>query len=171
MKPENMPKADFVVSILLMAFGAWIVIHSLQMPRFEELNANPFSAPGIVPGLLGAIIFILSLAVFVRSLRQKGYRLGINRDSLSALSGDKSILRMLLTTAICLIYGLVMIGRMNYYLATFVFVLVFLLLFQLGLSDGTVRRATILTGSLVQAALTAAIVGAVFRYLFLVDLP
>ena len=171
MKPENMPKADFVVSILLMAFGIWIVIHSLQMPRFKELSANPFSVPGIVPGVLGTIIFILSLAVFVRSLRHKGYRLGINRETLKGLFRDTSVQRMLLTTVICVIYGLAMIGHMNYYLATFVFVLSFLLLFQYGLSDGTVKRGKILIGSLLQAVLTAAIVGAVFRYLFLVDLP
>lgn len=171
MKPENMPKADFVVSILLMAFGIWIVIHSLQMPRFTELKANPFSAPGIVPAVLGTIIFVLSLAVFVRSLRHKGYRLGINRETLKVLLRDTSIQRMLLTTVICVIYGLAMIGQMNYYLATFVFVLGFLVLFQYGLSEGTADRRKILIGSLLQAALTAAVVGAVFRYLFLVDLP
>jgi len=50
-------------------------------------------------------------------------------------------------------------------------VLGFLLLFQYGLSDGSIKRVKILTASLMQAALTAAVVGAVFRYLFLVDLP
>jgi len=171
MKPENMPKADFVVSILLMAFGLWIVLHSWHMPRFEELGANPFSAPGIVPGLLGTIIFILSLAVFTRSLRQKGYRMGINRETLKRFFYDVSSQRMLLTTVICAIYGLAMIGNMNYYLATFTFVICFLLLFQYGLSEKTAAPGKLLIASGVQAILTAVIVGAVFRYLFLVELP
>ncbi len=172
MKPENMPKADFVVSILLMIFGVWIVIHSLQMPRFQELEANPFSVPGIVPGVLGTIIFILSLTVFIRSLKQGGYRLGINRHTLQDFLRDTSTQRMLLTTAICIVYGLVMIGHMNYYLATFVFVWCFLLLFQYRFSENViVNKQKLLITSLVQAALTAAVVGAVFRYLFLVDLP
>ena len=171
MKPENMPKADFVVSILLMLFSVWIVAHSIKMPRFEDLGANPFSVPGIVPGLLGTIIFILSLAVFIRSLRQKGYRLGLNRETMRGFFGDRSIQRMLLTTAICIIYGMLMVGHMNYYLATFIFVLGFLLIFQYRSAGGTAALRKLLMTSLLQSVLTAAIVGAVFRYLFLVDLP
>ena len=53
MQDRNMPKADFLASILLMAFGAWIIVQSYRMPRFEEFDANPFSVPGIVPGILG----------------------------------------------------------------------------------------------------------------------
>lgn len=171
MKPENMPRADFVVSILLMCFGIWVIVHSLQMPRFQDLGANPFSVPGIVPGILGTIIFLLSLTVFIRSVRRKGHRLGINRQTLDGVFRDPSMQRMLLTTIICAIYGLVMIGNMNYYLATFVFVMFFLLLFQYHPSERLVAHRKLLLSSLVQAILTAGIVGAVFRYLFLVDLP
>ena len=171
MKPENMPKADFVVSILLMLFGIWIVIHSLQMPRFQNLGANPFSVPGIVPGVLGTIIFVLSLAVFIRSLRRKGYQLGLSRDKVKRYIEDPSTQRMLLTTLICVIYGLAMIGHMNYYLATFLFVLFFLLLFQFRSVENAVTRRKMMITAVVQAVLTAAVVGSVFRYLFLVDLP
>ncbi len=168
MKPENMPKADFVVSILLMLFSIGIIAHSLQMPRFEEVGANPFSVPGIVPGVLGTVVFFLSLAVFIRALRQKGYRLGIGREALINLGADPSTRRMLLTTLLCVIYGLAMVGHMNYYLATFVFVLSFLLVFQFRAASSHRR---LLVTALVQAVLTAAVVGVVFRYLFLVDLP
>ena len=130
MKPENMPMADFVASIVLMAFGIWILVHSLQMPRFENLEANPFSVPGIVPGLLGIIIFLLSLAVFLRSLKQKGHRLAIDTAVIGNFIQDASMQRMLITILICGVYGLGLIGRTNYYAATFLFVLAFLLLFQ-----------------------------------------
>ena len=171
MKQENMPKADFVVSILLMCFGLWIVIHSLQMPRFEEVDANPLSVPGIVPGILGIIIFILSLAVFIRSLTRRGYRLGLNRHTMKNFFQDASLQRMLLTIFICIVYGIFMVGRMNYYLTTFIFVLVFLILFQFLDAEGTTAWKKLLTLSILQAALVSGIVGAVFRYLFLVDLP
>jgi hypothetical protein len=171
MKPEHMPKADFVASILLMAFGLWIVLHSLQMPRFENLGANPFSVPGIVPGILGIIIFLLSLVIFVRSLRNGGYRLGIGRRTATDFFQNADMQRMLLTTVICTIYGLLMIGNLNYYLATFGFVLAFLLLFQYRPSEGIAAQLKLLFASVLQAGLTAAVVGAVFRYLFLVDLP
>ena len=171
MKQENMPKADFAVSILLMCFGVWVVIHSFQMPRFKELSADPMSVPGIVPGILGTVIFILSLVVFVRSLVRKGYRLGLNRQTLNNFLLDTSLQRMLLTIFICIIYGIFMVGRLNYYLATFIFVLIFLILFQFRHSEDTTVRGKLLTLAVLQALLTAGIVGAVFRYLFLVDLP
>lgn len=171
MKQENMPKADFVVSLLLMGFGVWIVIHSIQMPRFEQFGANPFSVPGIVPGILGIIIFILSLIVFIRSLTRKGYRLGLNRAALTAFFRNTDMQRMLLTILICIVYGIVLVGRINYYLATFVFVLVFLILFQYRPSKGFLSQRRKLVLSFIQALLTAGVVGAVFRYLFLVDLP
>ena len=171
MKQENMPKADFVVSILLMCFGLWVIIHSLQMPRFKEVDANPLSVPGIVPGLLGIVIFILSLVVFRRSLTRKGYRLGLNRHTLKTFFQDTSLQRMLLTILICIVYGIYMIGSMNYYLATFIFVLVFLILFQFLDSEGATAWIKLLMLSVLQAALVSGIVGAVFRYLFLVDLP
>ena len=171
MKQENMPKADFVVSILLMCFGVWIVIHSLQMPRFDEVGANPFSVPGIVPGILGIVIFILSLVVFIRSLIRKGYRLGLNRQTLKNFLQDASLQRMLLTIFICVVYGISMIGSLNYYLATFIFVLVFLILFQFLDAENVTAGGNLLILSILQAVLVAGIVGAVFRYLFLVDLP
>jgi len=171
MKQENMPKADFVVSILLMCFGVWIVIHSLQMPRFKELAADPMSVPGIVPGILGTVIIILSLIVFIRSLARKGYRLGLNRQTLNNFLLDTSLQRMLLTIFICIVYGILLVGRLNYYVATFIFVLIFLILFQFRRSEDSTARAKLLTLGVLQALLTAGIVGAVFRYLFLVDLP
>ena len=171
MKPENMPRADFVTSILLMTFGIWIVVHSLQMPRFENLDANPFSVPGIVPGLLGVVIFFLSLVVFLRSLKQNGYRLGINATVVGNFLQDASMQRMVITILICSVYGLGMIGRINYYAATFMFVLAFLLLFQFRQAQHKQVMGKLIVMSVLQALLTAGAVGAVFRYLFLVELP
>jgi hypothetical protein len=171
MKPENMPRADFVTSIALMVFGIWVVVHSIQMPRFENLEANPFSVPGIVPGLLGVVIFVLSLVVFLRSLKHKGYRLGINATVIRNFITDASMQRMVVTILVCSVYGLGMIGRINYYAATFLFVLAFLLLFQYRQAQIDRAMGKLLAISVLQAVLTAGAVGAVFRYLFLVELP
>jgi len=171
MKQENMPRADFVVSILLMGFGVWVVLHSLHMPRFKELSADPLSVPGIVPGILGTVIFILSLVVFIRSLTRKGYHLGLNRQTLKNFFQDTSSQRMLLTIFICIVYGIFMVGSMNYYTATFIFVLVFIILFQFRGGQSIATRGKMVMFAILQAVLAAGIVGAVFRYLFLVDLP
>ena len=166
-----MPKADFVVYILLMCFGVWVVINSFQMPRFKELGADPISVPGIVPGILGTVIFILSLVVFIRSLTRRGYQLGLNRQTLRNFFQDASSQRMLVTIFICIVYGIFMVGSLNYYPATFIFVLVFIIIFQLRGTQDVSARGKMLLFAVLQALLAAGIVGAVFRYLFLVDLP
>jgi len=52
MEDRNMPKADFLASITLIAFGVWVTVHAFNMPRFKKFGADPFSVPGIVPGIL-----------------------------------------------------------------------------------------------------------------------
>jgi len=171
MKDRNMPKADFVASIILMAFGIWIVVHSINMPRFEEFGANPFSVPGIVPGILGTIITMLSLLVFIRAVRQKGYRVDINGCTLKSTMQDASFKRMIITCSVCVFYGLGMVGTVSYYLATFIYVFAFLIIFQYRFSETYNNQRKLIGWSFVQAMLIAGTVGAVFRYLFLVDLP
>ena len=171
MEDRNMPKADFVASIILMAFGIWIVVHSIHMPRFKEFGANPFSVPGIVPGLLGTIITALSLLVFIRAVRRKGYKLYVSGHVLKSTMQDASFKRMVITCSVCVLYGLGMVGTISYYLATFIYVFAFLIIFQYRFSDEYNNQRKLIGWSFVQAMLIAGTVGVVFRYLFLVDLP
>lgn len=171
MEERNLPKADFVASLILIGFGVWIVIHSLNMPRFTEFGANPFSVPGIVPGILGTIISLLSLLVFIRSIRRRGYRLGLSRSSLKRFFQDASSKRMLITCLVCIIYGLVLIGHIQYFTATFIYVFVFLIIFQYRFSEAFRIQWKLVLFSTIQALLIAGAVAVVFRYLFLVDLP
>ena len=171
MEDRNMPKADFVTGIILIAFGVWIVVHAIHMPRFKEFGANPFSVPGIVPGILGTIITVLSLIVFIRSIRKKGYRLGINGTVVKKTLQNPSFKRMMATCLICVVYGLGMVGIIDYYLATFLYVFMFLVLFQLDRSKPILVQHKMIIGALTQSVLVAGAVGVVFRYLFLVDLP
>ena len=46
----SMVKADFVTGLVLVALGIATMVASLQMPRFAELNINPYTVPGLVPG-------------------------------------------------------------------------------------------------------------------------
>ena len=171
MEERNMPKADFVASLILIGFGVWIVIHSLNMPRFTEFGANPFSVPGIVPGILGTIISLLSLLVFIRSIRRRGYRLGLSRSSLNRFFQDASSKRMLITCLVCIIYGLGLVGHIQYFTATFIYVFVFLIIFQYRFSEAFRIQWKLVLFSIIQALLIAGAVAVVFRYLFLVDLP
>ncbi len=171
MKDSNMPRADFIMSIVLIAFGIAVLIMSIQMPRFEELNVNPYSVPGIVPGFLGAIVAFLGVVLFIRSIVQKGFFLGIDKTSVRSFLRDTSTKRLLGTLAICLGYAFGLIGRIPYLPATFIFVFVFIFVFEYEKDLPAAVKRRQLLGAFLVSSISSVSVWAVFRYLFLVNLP
>ena len=71
---EPSARADLVASALWITFGAAVAIGAWRMDRLERLNINPYEAPGLVPGLLGALIVLLGLALAGRSVRRGALR-------------------------------------------------------------------------------------------------
>jgi len=48
------------------AFGAAVLAASWRMDRLEGLHINPWSVPGLLPGLLGALMMLFGAALFLR---------------------------------------------------------------------------------------------------------
>jgi len=79
MKDSNMPRADFITSMILIVVGVATVWNSLEMPRYENQGGTLLDSPGIVPAILGILMVALSLVVFIRSIVRRGYKLGWNK--------------------------------------------------------------------------------------------
>lgn len=171
MKESNLPKADFVTALILAVSSIAIVVSAYRMPRFEEVGAQPYDAPGLVPGLLGMILLILSFMLLMRSIRQKGYVLGVNPGSLATFFKDATVLRILITIGISMLYGMAFLGNLPYVLATGLYVLAFVIIFEYRRDQPMQTQWKILLFALLLAVLTAGAVAVVFRYLFLVNLP
>jgi len=171
MKETNMPKADFVTSIVLFIFSILVIVLSIRMPRMEEVGADPYSVPGIVPGFLGVIMFFLSVILLVRSILKTGYKLDLDGVKVTAFFKDKASIRVLMTIIISVIYGAVLLGRMPYVLVTFLYVMVFVFMFEYRFDQKFHAQGKTVLFSFIQAILVAGIVAAVFRYVFLVKLP
>ena len=171
MKEINMPKADFVTSLVLLIFSITVIALSIRMPRMEEVGADPYSAPGIVPGFLGVIILFLSIILSVRSILNKGHHPEITWNNIAAFFRDQSVLRVLLTIALSVIYGAILLGRIPYVLATFLYGLLFVIIFEYRLDKPFKDQGKTMFFSFVQAVLVAGVVASVFRYVFLVKLP
>lgn len=171
MEERNMPKADFVTSIIFIAFGIGVLVISIQMPRFEEQGVNRFSVPGIVPGFLGAVIALLGGVLFVRSIIRKGYRLGINRRALKGFFTAEMTRRFALTILVSVAYAVGLIGRINYEIATAIYIFAFIMIFDYRWKQRfAVQWKKVLVAAVI-AVLVAGAVGTTFRYLFLVNLP
>lgn len=169
MRPSSMDRADFVTSVLLIALGLGALIESWRMPRLEELAINPYTVPGIVPGMLSGVIVVLGTALLVRSLRRGGWRMdfGSGRDLVRGAAARRLGLSLALTFG----YAAGLVGRVPYWLATVLFVFLFIGLFEWKGGLAPAQRARAVGVALGQALVVAAVVSAVFRYVFLVRLP
>jgi|JI8StandDraft_1071087.scaffolds.fasta_scaffold352721_1 hypothetical protein len=173
MSIENTPQDDLPARTDLIAALVWIVIGGAitsgawTMDRLERLHINRYEAPGLVPGLLGAAIFVLGLVLAVRSVRRGALRA---TEAAPAPAGRRHLALVLGAT---LLYALVLVGHgIPFWLATFVFVSGFILFFD------AERQAELGRGKWAQAwrgllygACTSAVVTFAFEQIFLVRLP
>jgi len=163
--PSAMVKADFVTGLAFAALGIATVVESLRMPAFAELNVEPYTAPGVVPGLLGAALALLGALLSLRALAAPRPA----REAEEA--ADHAWPRVAAAFALCMVYAGVLVSRVPFQLATFLFIIAFILAFELW--DGNLRarwlRQTIV--ALVIAGLISFGVSYVFQAIFLIRLP
>jgi hypothetical protein len=159
-KDKRMPKADFVMGLVLMALGAAAAVESLRIPRFEKDWGGFYAAPGFVPLILGTAIFGMSLALFIRSLGAGGHRIAPHRDALRGFLRSGAVHRWCLTILYAFSFFF-LLGHVDFALAAF------LVLFAFMVTFGEQKLLTVLLISL----LSAGLIYLVFTKIFLVPLP
>ena len=165
------PKTDLFVGIGLVIFGAIAAFESWRMPRFGHLGAELYEAPGLVPGLLGLIIAVFGLLILVRALSEgaiRGFKTGAKLlDMLRSIETRRLVLLIVITLG----YAWGLVGRMPFGLATFFFMMAFILLFDWRDAAARAARRRLLVTATIQAVITAFAVVHVFQEVFRVRLP
>src|SRR6202051_5394265 len=67
-------RGDFLSAFGWMGLGIATVIGSLMMDRLENQDINPYTIPGLLPGLLGIAMTILGALLALRSWRAPPFR-------------------------------------------------------------------------------------------------
>jgi hypothetical protein len=160
-----MPRADLLTSIVLVAIGLGAAIESWRMPRLQNLGVSIYSAPGVVPFLLGLVIALLGLILLVRSLRAGGLTSGG-----PLVSGDGAR-RFAIAAALTLGYAIVLVDWLPFWAATAIFVAAFVLVFEWQAGIGGASRARRMTAVAGFALATGLGVSVLFEDVFLVRLP
>jgi hypothetical protein len=160
MKDKGMPKADFVMGLVLAAFSLLIVVESLKMPRFEKDWGGFYAAPGFVPLILGITLLVMSLALLLRAVRMRGYRIIPGREAVRGFVRSRPVRRWCL--AMIYAFGFFfLLGHIYFYVATCIVLFAYMATF------GEQKRSLALIISLVASGL----IYLVFTKLFLVPLP
>jgi hypothetical protein len=162
-------RRDLYAALVFVALGVGVVAESLRMPRFEHLGVNPYTVPGIVPGVLGAVIALLGAVMLTRTVAR--LRLGSEAQALAPESEPGSASRLALTLLLTLGYATILVGWLPFALATFLFVLAFLVVFEWRPGRSRGQWLTHASTALLQAVLVAWAVTFVFERIFLVRLP
>ena len=170
MKPSRMDRLDFVSAIVLTAFGAGVLVESLRLPRLDHLNVNPYTVPGLVPGLLGVLLTLCGLAMLIRSIVRGGWRLNLTSASVGAFLRATPVRRIAVVLALTLVYALGLFGWLPFWLATMVFVFAFVVATE-AMALGRLPPPVNIAFALALAVVVGLGVEFVFEQLFYVRLP
>ncbi len=190
------PQVDLFVGLALVILGVFVVFESWRMPGVEHPRVRAFyEGPGFVPGLLGATFILFGGIILVRSIREGGLHLGGSGERIIAMFSRPEPRRLGILLLLSLGYAWGLIGRVSFPMATFPFVLAFILVYDwentaeraqqdrwvatlarrlLGIQmSWSLRKERVLlvVTATVQAALTAWVVTYVFENIFLRRLP
>lgn len=168
--PPERPTArvDLVSALFWIALGGAIMVASWTMDRLEARGALLYNVPGLVPGVLGLVMVFLGALLGARALRAGA--LAARAPGVDPALG-RGWGRIGAVLALCLAYAVGAVGHAPFWLATFVFVALFVALYEhpLRREQGQVARGLAL--ALVYGAVTSAVVTLAFEKIFLVRLP
>jgi hypothetical protein len=153
--------ADLITGVLIAALGVATIALSAAMPTFEEQGANPLTAPGIFPALIGLCFVVSGAILAIRSRARLRPATAVNDGSspfsLPVLGG---FALMLATVAL--------VGRVDIHLLGAGFSLVFCAFF---VRWDRRRLPAQLAGVAITTLIAAVGIPIAFEDLFLVRLP
>ena len=115
------PRAEFGEGLAWVALGVAIVIGSVTMDRLEHQHVNPYTVPGLLPGLLGLAMVLLGGVLARRSWRRGARRpAGAAAAPGAARAGWR---RIWIVIALCTGFAVVLVGHgLPFWLASAIFV-------------------------------------------------
>lgn len=162
-------RADLYGALFWMALGTAIAAGAWRMDRLERLGVSFFTAPGLMPGILGLLIILFGVVLAARALREGALQMEqrpallLNRDTLE---------RVGLTLALSVGFAIVLVGHgLPFWVAAalYLFVQIVVLQYPERRAKGEVARGIVVAAAVAVAA--AAAIAFLFQYIFLVRLP
>jgi hypothetical protein len=162
---------DFMSAIGWMGLGIAILIGSVTMDRLEKQGINPYTIPGLLPGLLGIAMTILGTLLAARSWRPHLLSTAAITDASVKRAEQK---RLLLVLGLCLTFGVILVGHgLPFWLAAAIFVTASIvgLQYQQRKSIGQKLNARLFIKAAAIGLGAGIVITIVFQEIFLVRLP
>jgi len=156
--------------LVWVVFGIAVLALSWRMDRLEAQHINPYTVPGLLPGLLGIVTILLGGLLALRSWRRGGRFVGGPRFAMSGESGR----RLALVIGLIVAYTVVLLGRgLPFWLGAAIYVTASIILLQSPQRAAEARRLTArdVVPALAIGLASGWIITWVFQDAFLVRLP
>lgn len=163
------PHSDFIAALIWIAFGIAVAIGSWRMDRLQDQDVNPYTVPGLLPGLLGLALIFFGVLLLLRAWRQGALDPKVPRAASMSAAERR---RLMVVLGLCLSFGIGLVGHgLPFWLAGAIFVSATISILQY-----PQRRAD---HQVVRGFATAVVIGLgaglaitlVFQEFFLVRLP
>lgn len=161
------PFADLVTGAIWLLVAGAIMAGAWTMDRLEHLSPVIYTAPGLVPGLLGAGMALMAILLMVR---------GVRGGALAQMQWPDIKLadhwRLVAAMVLCLGFAVGLIGRgLPFWSAAAIYVATFVIVFQFPerRADGSLARGAVV--AVIFACVSGLAIHFLFQDLFLVRLP
>jgi prepilin signal peptidase PulO-like enzyme (type II secretory pathway) len=157
-------REEFVSAGVFAALGAVIVMASWRMDRLADRGIEAASVPGLLPGLVGALMLLLALV-----LAWQARRLPATPQPADSPGGTR---RTLAAIVLCVLFAGITLGHgLAFVVEGAIFIFVFTTLFSWREWHDTGRIGRGLAQTLAVAVIASAFISWLFESVFLVRLP
>ena len=162
-------RADLWGGAFWIALGAAIAIGSWNMDRLERLGVSFYTAPGLMPGILGVLMMLCGTVLAVRAVREGAFG---PQQRPARLLEPQTLRRAGVTLVLALGFAIGLVGHglpFPVAAAIYLFLQIAIVQYPERKARGEVGRG--LAVAAVVAVCAAAVISALFQYAFLVRLP
>jgi hypothetical protein len=167
--PQPSARADLYGGVFWIAFGAAIAVASWNMDRLERQGVSFYTAPGLVPGILGVLLVICGLVLGFRALGEGA--LGLDQRA-PVLLNRHTLRRAGVALLLTLGFAVGLVGHGVPFLVAaslFLFLQISILQYPERKANNEVAKGLAIAAAVAVGAATA--ISLLFQYVFLVRLP
>jgi len=135
MDKVELRKKDFITSIILIAFGIWMLVYTITAVPMKDSFGGVMNiwyvSPGLFPICLGGLIIIMGIVLCRRAIKDGGAKKFFEDLSHQKKDSSGKTLRFLGILLVIVAYVYLYIPRIDYFLSTMLCLMVFISLFYL----------------------------------------
>jgi hypothetical protein len=134
MEKAKKRRMDFISSIVIVVFGIWMLAETFTFPMKDSWGGVQnvwFVSPALLPLFIGALIILLGLVLMVQSIKEGGLASLMNKSHGSILGTLDKNIRFITIIIIFSTYVYLYIPHIDFFVCTFLCLVVFITLFYL----------------------------------------